>query len=487
MVLIAAVTVALHLLIPGGSPPPFGVPTGSDPGNWLALAHEMMGQRVMSADVVYPPVFPGILALSMGVVDQLVGLALSSLLSRVILVLSVYWCVRALGPAYAVAGSLLVLFAGYQLEAYAWGSYPQLLASGLALLAIYLGLRYLSEGGRTRLVALVLGAGAVLFTHELISGLFVIAVLVGVLHSRWVDDDLRPGHGRRAAEVVGVALVVGALQLIPALVEAQSGVEPVLNPLDRRLASSLWLTTREAVVPWLLLGMVSLVGLAYRKWPPGWRVPVTLGSAVTLSGVIGFLVLFEQRVLLWAQLGVIVLALATLALWITRLDDRPRSKGYLSAVLVVVGFSFFGSIMVTGLYSFIEASSWYRIVDAQSLEALDTLNADSDPGDVVVASRGHNGNPVGWWVEGYAQRPTYSAMDIRYVAFPEERRQAVVANSLFSGELTDQEMTSLLAEIDARFVVLDRAGPDARWIVDARRLGMELISSSGSLVVLRPS
>ena len=45
--------------------------------------------------------------------------------------------------------------------------------------------------------------------------------------------------------------------------------------------------------------------------------------------------------------------------------------------------------------------------------------------------------PVGWWTQGYAQRRTYSAHDTSYLAFPDEREQAELANTFFGGDLTD--------------------------------------------------
>lgn len=480
-VVMAIVVFVLHHYVPGGDPAPFGVPTGADPGNWLALAHETLGRGVMSADVTYPPVFPRLLAVLVGVLGSLHGLAWSGVLSHLVLIVSVYWITRSLGRPQAMGAALLILFAGYQLEAFAWGSYPQLLATGIALAALHFTVRYMRNGRAFNIVAVAVAAGFLFATHRLISGLFVVAVPIAALHWWWSAQRSTADQVRRAWIVTLGALTMGALQLVIGVLEARTGVTPVLNPLDRQLTSSLWLTTREAVVPWLLVGLLSLSGLWYREWPSRWRGTVSLGVALLISGVIGFVILVEQRVLLWAQIGVVMLAIATVARWWNRLGGRGR-RG-LSNLLLVASLAVFGSIAVTGLQSFVEATVWYRVVDVESLESLAALQTASEPGDLVIASRGHNGNPFGWWVEGYAQRPAYSAMDVRYAAFPEERRQATLSNLVLSEHLNEKETGALLEEIGARFVVVDKRGPDARWVGEGRRMGLPVIEESDSLVI----
>ena len=118
------------------------VPTGADPGNWLAIANERLGRDVMSADVTYLPFFPGMLAGLLSVLGPVASFDVAAILTIAALATGVYVCTRTLGRGYALGAAIVVGVAGNQVEAYAWGGYPQLLATSFGLLATFFLLRY---------------------------------------------------------------------------------------------------------------------------------------------------------------------------------------------------------------------------------------------------------------------------------------------------------------------------------------------------------
>ena len=142
------------------------------------------------------------------------------------------------------------------------------------------------------------------------------------------------------------------------------------------------------------------------------------------------------------------------------------------------------AIVAGGLGAYVDAADWYRLVDHSELAALETLEKVSKPGDVVVASIGHRGMPIGWWVEGYAERPTYSAHDETFLAFPDERRQAETANRIFSGGLSYEAMSRELLEVDAQFLVVDRRGPHSSWLDSEYAQSLAVVHDESNLVVL---
>jgi hypothetical protein len=140
-----------------------------------------------------------------------------------------------------------------------------------------------------------------------------------------------------------------------------------------------------------------------------------------------------------------------------------------------------GSIVLTGLHRYDGAADWYRVAGQRQLVALNTLSEVAEPGDLAVASRGPNGNPVGWWVEGYAGIPTYTNIDTAFLAFPEEREQAHFAAELFSSP--PEEAAAMMGEIGARFLILDRRGPDAGWLGGGEPVGLNQLAD-GTLLIL---
>jgi len=143
-----------------------------------------------------------------------------------------------------------------------------------------------------------------------------------------------------------------------------------------------------------------------------------------------------------------------------------------------------GSIVLTGLHRYDGAADWYRVAGQRQLEAMAELSEVVEPGDLAVASRGPNGNPVGWWVEGFAGIPTYTSIDTAFLAFPDERAQAEFAAELFSSP--PEDAAAMLDEIGARFLILDRRGPDARWLGGGEPVGLTSLTD-GTLLILEAS
>jgi hypothetical protein len=138
-----------------------------------------------------------------------------------------------------------------------------------------------------------------------------------------------------------------------------------------------------------------------------------------------------------------------------------------------------GSVVLTGLHRYDLAADWYRVVGQRELEALAELRAAAEPGDLAIASRGPNGNPIGWWVQGYAGIPTVTSIDPAFLAFPDERAQAAVADRLFSSPI--EESDGALG--GARFVIVDRRGSEVAWAAQDLSGRLERILD-GTLLIL---
>ena len=190
-----------------------------------------------------------------------------------------------------------------------------------------------------------------------------------------------------------------------------------------------------------------------------------------MAGLAFYLLTAEPRGLMVVQVGVVVTAFAAFAgvleaLKFPRHDSEPPSSSRVMGhrLLAIAGVSLLCSLVVSGLATFSTSVEWYRLVDEAELKSLDRLAAVSDPGDLVIASRGPRSMPVGWWTQGYAERRAYSGHDPAYLAFPDERLQAELANTFFGGDLSDRAALSLLETAGADFVAVDRRGPDAGWL-----------------------
>jgi hypothetical protein len=154
-------------------------------------------------------------------------------------------------------------------------------------------------------------------------------------------------------------------------------------------------------------------------------------------------------------------------------------------LLGIVGVSMAAGVVAGGIGLYGTVTDWYRVVDDSEIASLDLLNARSSPDDLVLSAKGNNGNPVGWWVQGYAQRRSYTAVDTSFLAFPQEIEQAEIANEFFGGDLSIAESMTVIEETGADLIVVDRRSPDAAWLGSATAGQFTVVDDSSNLVILR--
>lgn len=473
LLLIGAILVT-HLAISGP------IPSGGDGGNWLALAREMAGAKVMSADVAYEPVFIGLVAVVIPIFGLLGALVAGAFVAESVLVLAMYVMVRPVGRIQALVSATVVLFLGYRLEAVAWGAYPQILGLGFGLMTLWALLSYLNGRSNRFLLAGLVGCLFTLLTHKLVGALLLAAAPAAAAYLLWLSRWDRTVLKRSVLGVGAVALL-GAGFAWSWWAGTSVGVEPTLNPLGMTLAEQIERAFRGSVVPWIAIGCLMAMGIGIRSWKRSEGIVVAAGFGWLAASIVAFVATGEPRVLIQAQVAAI--PVAVIVGWRLRKSSQGHG-GWRRAAPVAAGIALaalFGSVVLTGAAHYDQSSDWYRVAGQAQLAALDDLGSLADDGDLVVASRGPNGNPIGWWVEGYGGLPTYTSIDLGYLAFPDERSQALSAASVF--EESPEHAAAMLDEIGARFLILDRRGPDASWLGGGEPVGLDVVSD-GTLLIL---
>ena len=477
LILLIGGLIILHVAVSGS------IPSGGDGGNWLALARESLGENVMAASVAYEPVFIRMLGWLLGFLGPVNALLAAAFAAEALLVTSVYVMVRRAGRMPALVSAALVGVAGYRLEAYAWGAYPQILAIAFGLFTVWAVVHFVSGGRWVWLVLAGAGVVSVLATHKLVGGLLLMAIPAAALHTQWLGR-FRRETWKWAGLAVLVAAAIGVFFVASWLTASAQGVEPTLNPLGHGRGEQLLFAVEEAAVPWLALAVVALIGFGTRSWDSGTAPVISTSFGWFLGSIVGFLTLGEPRILIQAQAAILPVAVLVIWRW---WQERKRSKGWQRAMQRAFGFlaiAVFGSVALTGLHRYDLAADWYRVVGERELEALDRLGEMAEPQDLAIASRGPNGNPIGWWVQGYAGIATFTNIDTAFVAFPDERAQAIAATDLFSAPPNDA--AGLMGEHGARFLILDRRGADVGWLGGGDPIGMEFLTD-GTLRIMEVS
>jgi len=484
MAVLIALVVVLHISIPGS------IPSGADGGNWLAIARGLLGEDVMASDVAYPPIFPALLALGLPLFDSVRALLVTALVAKALLVVAVYACCRPVGRWYAVVAVVCCGVAGAQLEAYAWGGYPQLMGTAFALLTVYFAVRWLGvESLRNLILSLALGA-LTFASHALVGGLLLVAMPLALVH--WLLNARRGRRDILRAVAIGLAVVIpgGLFVLLTRMSGSEAGVTAVLNPYDVSRLESIELAIRDAVVPWVVVTILGVAALAIRGVRGDREATLSVGSSWAVSGLTFFLVTGEARGLLLTQVGLIILACLTVQWIVEKLgrrhpeDSRRRLHRWAFPVFATLVISMVSAIVAGGLVAYEAATEWYRVADDEVLEALDWLGENSDPNALVVASSGPNGNPLGWWVQGYGERRTYTGIDVRALSFPDEREQAEIANEIFAPSTGADAAHSLIRVNGIDFLIVDRRGPDASWLGGNVAATFERLYESPAIVIL---
>jgi hypothetical protein len=61
-----------------------------------------------------------------------------------------------------------------------------------------------------------------------------------------------------------------------------------------------------------------------------------------------------------------------------------------------------------------------------------------------------------WWVEGYAERPTYSLIEPSFLSFAEEKAQSRLASRLLDEETPASEVEAILQQTGIEYIFLDK-------------------------------
>jgi hypothetical protein len=438
-------------------------PPGADPGNWLAFTHELFGTSVKAAESVYFPVLPVLLKALLAFLPALMATKVLGVGVSVIMGIPFYLILRrGCSPLLSAGLTLAFLLTGYQEEVFIFGGYPQLLATTFLLLTVYWLMDGLISGGWRPLLLAAASTALVAGTHHFTLLLTAPVLLVlGVALLIQERPPMRPFL--RNAGVWALAAAVFTLPFLPwyidflALMKGNPANATGYSVLDvNGIASYVFFESRSF---WLAL---LVIAAALPLMPPfGERAARIRPAAVALLAgpVLGFALTSEVRTFQLIEAGIVLsLALPAAAVEQHLSQTRVRvtvqqverlSLGLAVAALLTV-------IATSGHHRFTSQLAVYQIVDGPALEALNWLHEQTPPGARVVANDSIGRVSYAWWVEGYAERPTYSLIEPDYLSFAEEKEQSILASRLLDEETPPSEVEAILQQTGIEYIFLDK-------------------------------
>jgi hypothetical protein len=354
--------------------------------------------------------------------------------------IGVYPIVRAMGlrwRAVVICGCLTA--ASSVGEATAWGGFPQLIGLGLLPGFLWYWDRFLDTRQRRDAVTAggLLGL-ALAVTH------FVAAIALGaaILMAAY--------HFCRAAVRRDWRLIVRRIWPIPLIC---APLVPIYWRLTGGIGGNVVDGSANGGSVWR--DLVDNIEFLYRDFPLLWRVLIfalpaaavvlvdqhaTRAWRVTvawfLSSMFAQLVLTDTRAVYMLPSAAVLAA----GLWlsdqdrvvaaVTRQGARfaLRSLGVGVTTLLVVALAV---QMNRGIDFFEVQRNYYGVLDTDLVDAIDWVRRET-PRNAVVATPSLQDAPVGWWIEGLGERPSFVGSSLKWLNFEDERRRAGVANEIFA-------------------------------------------------------
>jgi hypothetical protein len=413
-------------------------PSGLDGGNWLALGHTLLGSHSRSASIMYPPLVPLLMVGMSAIWGALTSAQILALASGLAPAAGAYVLLRRRLGFRAVLVSALLAPAASTGEAAAWGGYPQLFALGLMPIVLWATDLFLTTGYfrwawvTSAILALTLS------TSDLIGVATIVCAALAVI-ARTLGSAERERYSVKVAAKALLIVTVPSLALAPIYVTLVRGV--LENTATRHsnqyitlanLAPNLANIFKDNVAFWFLLACIALVSpvlLFARSERPFASAAVAIlafiGAAVLLTG--------QVRVLYLLPLAIA----AGVGAWWQKLSD---SNHLIAVTLDRVMIAIMCLVLVVqsalGIATFDQQVRWYSALDPGVVAGLQQLNHIAPRTAVLAVGPAANptnqpGWPMGWWVEGLLDRPTYYASDPEWLNTADERRRADVANAMF--------------------------------------------------------
>jgi hypothetical protein len=438
-------------------------PPGADPGNWLAFTHGLFGSSVKAADSIYFPVVPVVLKFLLAFMPALMATKVLGVVASVAMGIPFYLILRrGCSRLFSAGLTLAFLLTGFQEETLSFGGYPQLLATTFLLLTVYWLMDGLVSGARRPLFLAAASTALVAGTHHFT--LLLMAPTLLVLGAALFIQQ-RPGVRPflRNAGVWALASAVFTLPFLPwyvnflVLMEGNPSNATGFSLLDPNGVTSYVFAENRSF--WVAL----LVVAAVLPFVPvfGERAGRLRPAVLALLGgsFIGFLLTSEVRIAQLLEAGAVLsLGLPVAAieehLGRTRVTLTVRQVERASLGLAVA--SLLMIVATSGHVRFGDGLARYQIVDSSALEALDWLRQQTPPGTLVMANESPTRVSYAWWVEGYAERPTYSLIVPDFLSFAEEKEQSMLATRLTDEATTPSEVEAILRETGIEYVFLDK-------------------------------
>jgi hypothetical protein len=363
----------------------------------------------------------------------------------------------------ALVVAFLVAISRFDIEMLLWGGYPNVITLLLIPLTFYMLLQKPKFSWAPFLVTTTLLSGSIFLTHSLSSAMFVgitfatvffvtvfakkigvarmhvlfwlVPVFLGILVVSPFLMKIVPAYFSASGDIVTGSMSAIQQALLSTRVLPLELIVPllVLFPLfflfSKKHSGKFFTVPAFLLAMWILVPTVLtqgfLVGLYidYNRFLYFVVFPVILLIGIAIDHGSGF---FSRIIDTYRSLTKEKSPHRNRGNRVSRLMARvTRKTVYVAFIVGFLVFSFLAVPVFLTPERGKEISSFYQAMTEQRYEAVEWIRQQTPNGSVLVSDAYY-----GWWLSGFAQRPTLSAVDPQYLTLTREFEPAQIAKSL---------------------------------------------------------
>ncbi len=418
--------------------------TSNQPSFFINYYH--MGGGISATNPGYH-IFVAIFITLTGMPDYTAQILVACLFSAVT-VLCVFLVVRQVwskNAAYLAA--LLATFSGGDIAMLSWGGYPNIVALMLMPIVFYLYLQRNRFSHFAFYAATSLLVGSLFLTHVfsglIFSAIAMLTLLFCMLLFKRTQFSMRQAISWLIPIIIGILLVSPYLySTIPIYFNSGGTITGASTATSQAL-----LETRVVSISILVLSVIfglTFFGLSKLYKGKSFTVPAFLFAAWTIAPAIltqsylaGLYVDFERFLyFLYLPLIVSVTLLITSLVKLKKpiakkaIDQLMPTQFYRKLLIFVSGvlvISLFFTPLLAAPWEGLTESNYYQVMTPLKYDAIQWVKANTSEEAVFVADA-----DFGWWLSGFAQRPTLSAVNPQFLILAHEIEPAKAAKNLLS-------------------------------------------------------
>ncbi len=375
-----------------------------------------------------------------------------------LLVLAAFLIVRQVwGEVAGFIVATLVTFSASDIIILSWGGYPNIVALTLIPVVFYLFLQPSKMSSRSYLAVASILIGSIFLTHVFSALVFVTIMVLTLLVCAVFSK--KTGLSKKQAISWLMPIGFGVLLVSPYLVNVVPLYFGSASTVTGAVSETSQAVLETSLIPLEIIGL-SLIPIilffVFSKFRNGkfltipavffacWILVPALSTQTYLLGVY----LDYQRFLYFLALPAIVsvgLVIASVPNALSRAAKMLRDLGRLkikmkpafnvskrawSAILLTV---LVVGVLFTPLFSLpnvaVAQADFFQVMNSQEYQAIQWVENNTPVGSVCVADA-----EFGWWLSGFAERPTLSAVNPQYLILQREIAPAAVATNLLKAD-----------------------------------------------------